>query len=74
MTWRTLTACVVIAKPVLATVRSPSFKVTISKRWNGEWSQTRQGDSGDTYQLKGYWSAIKVRKGDAWKDRCRPGT
>jgi ketosteroid isomerase-like protein len=37
--------------------------------WNGEWSQTLQGKSGDPIQVKGYWSAIKVREGDSWKDR-----
>ena len=37
--------------------------------WNGEWSQTLQGKGGDPIQVKGYWSAIKVREGDSWKDR-----
>jgi ketosteroid isomerase-like protein len=35
----------------------------------GEWSETLQGKSGDPIQLKGYWSAITVREGDAWKYR-----
>jgi ketosteroid isomerase-like protein len=38
---------------------------------NGEWSQTLQGESGDPFQLKGYWSAIKVRENDTWKDRMQ---
>ena len=33
----------------------------------GEWSFTVQGKSGDPIKLKGYWSAINVREGDAWK-------
>jgi Ribonucleotide reductase, barrel domain len=36
---------------------------------NGEWSVTLQGKSGGPIQLKGYWSAISVREGDAWKIR-----
>jgi hypothetical protein len=35
----------------------------------GEWSQTIQGQNGDPIQLKGYWSTIDVREGDAWKTR-----
>jgi uncharacterized protein (TIGR02246 family) len=35
----------------------------------GEWSETLQGKTGGPLQLKGYWSAIKVREGGAWKDR-----
>jgi hypothetical protein len=38
---------------------------------NGEWRQTLQGESGDPFQLKGYWSAIKVRENDTWKDRMQ---
>jgi uncharacterized protein (TIGR02246 family) len=33
----------------------------------GEWSFTVQGKSGDPIKLKGFWSAINVRKGDTWK-------
>jgi uncharacterized protein (TIGR02246 family) len=33
----------------------------------GEWSFTVQGKSGDPIKLKGYWSAINVREGEAWK-------
>jgi ketosteroid isomerase-like protein len=33
----------------------------------GQWSFTIQGKSGDPIKLKGYWSAINVRQGDAWK-------
>ena len=33
----------------------------------GEWSFTAQGKSGDPIKLKGFWSAINVRKGDTWK-------
>jgi ketosteroid isomerase-like protein len=36
---------------------------------NGEWSVTLQGKSGGPIQLKGYWSAISVREGDACKIR-----
>jgi ketosteroid isomerase-like protein len=36
---------------------------------NGEWSQTYQVNGGDPIQLKGYWSNIQVREGDAWKTR-----
>jgi len=39
--------------------------------WNRDWSQTLHGESGDSFPLKGYWSAIKVREGDAWKDRMQ---
>jgi uncharacterized protein (TIGR02246 family) len=35
----------------------------------GEWSETLRGKSGDPIQLKGHWSAIDVREGDAWKIR-----
>ena len=36
---------------------------------NGDWSLTYQVDGGGPVQLKGYWSAIRVREGDAWKTR-----
>ena len=36
---------------------------------NAQWSSTLQGQSGGPIQLKGYWSAIEVREGDAWKHR-----
>ena len=36
---------------------------------NALWSSTLQGQSGGPIQLKGYWSAIEVREGDAWKHR-----
>jgi ketosteroid isomerase-like protein len=36
---------------------------------NAEWSETLQGQNGGPIQLKGYWSAIEVREGDAWKHR-----
>jgi ketosteroid isomerase-like protein len=36
---------------------------------NGEWSQTYQVNGGRPIQLKGYWSNIQVREGDAWKTR-----
>ena len=37
---------------------------------NGEWSSTLmiQGQSGPV-QLKGYWSNIQAREGEAWKTR-----
>ena len=38
---------------------------------NGEWSLTLQGKTGDPIQLKGYWSSVDVREGDAWKDRMQ---
>ena len=38
---------------------------------NGYWSLTWQGKTGDPIQLKGYWSAIEVREGDAWKTRMQ---
>jgi ketosteroid isomerase-like protein len=34
---------------------------------NGEWSETDQPPNGKPFQLKGYWSAIDTREGDAWK-------
>jgi uncharacterized protein (TIGR02246 family) len=36
---------------------------------NGEWSQTVQGETGEPIQIKGYWSALDTREGDAWKIR-----
>ena len=35
---------------------------------DGEWSSTLQGETGIVF-VKGYWSAIYVREGDAWKIR-----
>jgi uncharacterized protein (TIGR02246 family) len=35
----------------------------------GEWSDTGQGKTGGPTQVKGYWSAIYNREGDAWKIR-----
>ena len=36
--------------------------------WFGEWSTAVQGkDNGPMQQAKGYWSAVHVRDGDAWK-------
>jgi hypothetical protein len=36
---------------------------------NGEWSETGQGGTGEAIQIKGYWSAIDIREGDAFKIR-----
>jgi uncharacterized protein (TIGR02246 family) len=36
---------------------------------NGEWSETGQGKTGEAIPIKGYWSAIDIREGDAWKIR-----
>jgi uncharacterized protein (TIGR02246 family) len=38
---------------------------------NGEFSETDtpQGQTGGPMQIKGYWSAVEVREGDAWKHR-----
>jgi len=36
---------------------------------NGEWSLTYQVNGGGPVQLKGYWSNIQAREGDAWKTR-----
>ena len=38
---------------------------------NGEWSLTLQEKTGDPIPLKGYWSEIFVREGDAWKVRMQ---
>ena len=35
--------------------------------YNGEWSETNQAENGKPFQLKGYFSCIAVREGDAWK-------
>ena len=36
---------------------------------NGKWSQTIKGQTFGPIQLKGYWSSITVREGDAWKKK-----
>ena len=36
---------------------------------NGEWTRTIQGPSGNSTEVKGYWSSIDVREGDTWKIR-----
>jgi ketosteroid isomerase-like protein len=39
-----------------------------NERWaNGAWSYTAQPESGDPFQLKGYWSSIDTREGNDWK-------
>jgi ketosteroid isomerase-like protein len=38
---------------------------------NGEWSLTLQGQNEGPYHVKGYWSSVDVREGDAWKDRMQ---
>ena len=38
---------------------------------NGEWSETLQGKDFGPIPLKGYWSEIYVREGDAWKVRMQ---
>ena len=38
---------------------------------NGEWSLTLQEKTGDPIPLKGYWSEIFFREGDAWKIRMQ---
>ena len=38
---------------------------------SGDWSLTLQGETGDPIPLKGYWSEIYVREGDAWKVRMQ---
>jgi uncharacterized protein (TIGR02246 family) len=35
----------------------------------GEWSETNQAQGEQPFQLKGYWSAVDTRVGDAWKIR-----
>ncbi|MBV8968501.1 MAG: nuclear transport factor 2 family protein [Verrucomicrobia bacterium] len=34
--------------------------------FNGEWSQTLQGQSGGPIERKGYWGAIDTRQGNDW--------
>lgn len=36
---------------------------------NGEWSESGQGKNGEAIPIKGYWSAVDIREGDAWKIR-----
>ena len=36
---------------------------------NGEWSETRQSKTGETIQIKGYWSSVVTREGGSWKVR-----
>ena len=39
-----------------------------NERWaNGEWSYTALPESGDPFQLKGYWSSIDTREGNDWR-------
>jgi ketosteroid isomerase-like protein len=38
---------------------------------SGDWSLTLQGETGDPISLKGYWSEIYVREGDAWMVRMQ---
>jgi ketosteroid isomerase-like protein len=38
---------------------------------NGEWSLSIQEKTGDPMLLKGYWSEIYLREGDAWKVRMQ---
>jgi ketosteroid isomerase-like protein len=38
---------------------------------SGEWSLTLQPETGDPIPLKGHWSEIYVRDGDAWKVRMQ---
>ena len=35
----------------------------------GDWSLTYKVNGGSPVQLRGYWLAIRVREGDAWKTR-----
>jgi ketosteroid isomerase-like protein len=37
--------------------------------WIGEWSDTIQGQNGPSIDLKGYYSVVGIREGDAWKVR-----
>jgi uncharacterized protein (TIGR02246 family) len=37
---------------------------------NGDWSETNKGKNGEDVQIKGYWSAVDTRQGDAWKNLC----
>jgi len=34
--------------------------------FNGEWSQTLQGQSGGPIERKGYWGAVDTRQGNDW--------
>ena len=34
---------------------------------SGEWSDTHKGENGEDVPIKGYWSEICTRQGDAWK-------
>ena len=34
---------------------------------SGEWSETGKGKNGEDVPIKGYWSEIDTREGDAWK-------
>jgi uncharacterized protein (TIGR02246 family) len=34
---------------------------------SGEWSETGKGKNGEDVPIKGYWSEIDTRQGDAWK-------
>jgi hypothetical protein len=36
---------------------------------SGEWSEIDQAQNGEPFRLKGYWTAIDTRVGDAWKIR-----
>ncbi|HEY0790822.1 MAG TPA: nuclear transport factor 2 family protein [Chthoniobacterales bacterium] len=38
---------------------------------NGKWSLTLQTKAGDPVPLKGYWSEVYLRAGDAWKVRMQ---
>ena len=43
-----------------------------NEMWSsGEWSLTLQEKTGNPIPLKGYWSEVYVREGDAWKVRMR---
>jgi hypothetical protein len=33
----------------------------------GVWSETGKGKNGEDVPIKGYWSEIDIRQGDAWK-------
>ena len=34
---------------------------------DGDWSETGKGKNGEDVPIKGYWSVIMTRQGDAWK-------
>jgi uncharacterized protein (TIGR02246 family) len=43
---------------------------TGNEAWsNGEWTLTHQGQNAGLVEVRGYWSAIQVREGGAWKKR-----